>query len=68
MSTSLLTDLVIASAGDDKKIYLCNKNGQSMGFIPPGNDLVDDTEVAILSSFFPARYEHVLAANFKNII
>ncbi|URE46665.1 WD domain, G-beta repeat [Musa troglodytarum] len=39
------TNLVVASAGDDKKITLWNKNGQSMGSIPPsGNDLADDIE------------------------
>ncbi|XP_042438507.1 uncharacterized protein LOC122025253 isoform X2 [Zingiber officinale] len=38
-------DLVVASAGDDKKISLWNKNGQSMGSFPShGSDLADDIE------------------------
>ncbi|RWW23014.1 hypothetical protein GW17_00012754, partial [Ensete ventricosum] len=42
----MLVDLVVASAGDDKKITLWNKNGQSMGSIPPsGHDLADDIEI-----------------------
>lgn len=49
----MLVDLVVASAGDDKKITLWNKNGQSMGSIPPsGNDLADDIEVATWLSNF----------------
>ncbi|CAL9180671.1 unnamed protein product [Musa hybrid cultivar] len=47
------TNLVVASAGDDKKITLWNKNGQSMGSIPPsGNDLADDIEESINSISF----------------
>ncbi|XP_042415385.1 uncharacterized protein LOC122004585 [Zingiber officinale] len=39
------TNLVVASAGDDKKISLWNKNGQSMGSFPShGSDLADDIE------------------------
>ncbi|KAG6495225.1 hypothetical protein ZIOFF_043019 [Zingiber officinale] len=39
-------DLVVASAGDDKKISLWNKNGQSMGSFPShGSDLADDIEM-----------------------
>ncbi|KAG6503272.1 hypothetical protein ZIOFF_035583 [Zingiber officinale] len=42
-------DLVIASAGDDKKISLWNKNGQSMGSFPShGSDLADDIEMIAL--------------------
>ncbi|XP_042467292.1 protein NEDD1-like [Zingiber officinale] len=41
-------DLVVASAGDDKKISLWNKNGQSMGSFPShGSDLADDIEESI---------------------
>lgn len=39
-------DLVVASAGDDKKISLWRKNGQSMGTIPlAGTDSGDGIEV-----------------------
>jgi protein NEDD1 len=38
--------LVVASAGDDKRISLWRKNGQSMGTIPvAGSDSVDNIEV-----------------------
>ncbi|WOL09295.1 protein NEDD1 [Canna indica] len=46
------TDLVVASAGEDKKISLWHKNGQSMGSIPTGSDLVDDIEESISSITF----------------
>ncbi|KAG6477411.1 hypothetical protein ZIOFF_066666 [Zingiber officinale] len=52
-------DLVVASAGDDKKISLWNKNGQSMGSFPShGSDLADDIEMSGCHSnhclhFFP---------------
>ncbi|KAG6500273.1 hypothetical protein ZIOFF_040116 [Zingiber officinale] len=43
-------DLVVASAGDDKKISLWNKNGQSMGSFPSHvSDLADDIEKKIAS-------------------
>ena len=43
------SDLVIASAGDDKKITLWQKNGQSMGTIPlTGSESGDNVEVIIL--------------------
>lgn len=39
-------DLVVASAGDDKKISLWRRNGQSMGTIPlAGNEGSDNIEV-----------------------
>lgn len=39
-------DLVVASAGDDKKISLWRKSGQSMGTIPAvGTDSGDNIEV-----------------------
>lgn len=41
-----LADLVVASAGDDKKISLWRKNGLSMGTIPlAGTDSGDNIEV-----------------------
>lgn len=37
---------MVASAGEDKKISLWHKNGQSLGTIPmPGNDASDDIQV-----------------------
>lgn len=48
---SFFSDLVVASAGDDKKISLWRKNGQSMGTIPiAGNDSGDNIEVSWLFS------------------
>ncbi|XP_047336571.1 protein NEDD1-like [Impatiens glandulifera] len=47
------TNLVVASAGDDKKISLWRKNGQSMGTIPlAGNDVGDNIEESIMSIHF----------------
>lgn len=49
------TNLVVASAGDDKKISLWRKNGQSMGTIPmAGTDSGDNIE------------ESIMAINFSN--
>lgn len=43
----LWLDLVVASAGDDKRISLWRKNGQSMGTIPTaGSDSGDNAEVS----------------------
>lgn len=42
----IVADLVVASAGDDKKISLWRKNGHSMGTIPmAGTDSGDNIEV-----------------------
>lgn len=47
----IVADLVVASAGDDKKISLWRKNGQSMGTIPvAGTDSGDNIEVIRLFS------------------
>ncbi|PON65666.1 Guanine nucleotide-binding protein, beta subunit [Trema orientale] len=47
------TNLVVASAGDDKKISLWRKNGQSMGTIPvAGTDSGDNIEESILAISF----------------
>lgn len=44
----ILADLVVASAGDDKKISLWRKIGQSMGTIPvAGTDSGDNIDVSI---------------------
>ncbi|KAK8962983.1 hypothetical protein KSP40_PGU005030 [Platanthera guangdongensis] len=47
------TNLVVASAGEDKKISLWRKNGQSMGTIPlTGTNIGDDIEESIVSITF----------------
>ncbi|KAL5567604.1 hypothetical protein UlMin_024179 [Ulmus minor] len=47
------TNLVVASAGDDKKISLWRKNGQSMGTIPlAGTDSGDNIEESISAISF----------------
>nr|KYP40430.1 Protein NEDD1 [Cajanus cajan] len=47
------TNLVVASAGDDKKISLWRKNGQSMGTIPvAGTDSGDNIEESIMAISF----------------
>ncbi|CAJ2642133.1 unnamed protein product [Trifolium pratense] len=46
------TNLVVASAGDDKRISLWRKNGQSMGTIVAGTDSVDNIEDTILAISF----------------
>lgn len=47
------TNLVVASAGEDKKISLWRKNGQSMGTIPLiGTNIGDDIEESIVSIAF----------------
>ncbi|XP_027941439.1 protein NEDD1 isoform X1 [Vigna unguiculata] len=47
------TNLVVASAGDDKKISLWRKNGHTMGTIPvAGSDSGDNIEESILAISF----------------
>lgn len=47
------TNLVVASAGEDKKISLWRKNGQSMGTIPvAGTDSGDNIEESLLAISF----------------
>ncbi|KAF5729622.1 protein NEDD1 [Tripterygium wilfordii] len=47
------TNLVVASAGEDKKISLWRKNGQSLGTIPvAGTDSGDNIEESILAISF----------------
>lgn len=52
------TNLVVASAGDDKKISLWRKNGQSLGTIPvAGSDGGDNESISTISfSNKPSRY------------
>ncbi|KAF2318913.1 hypothetical protein GH714_011633 [Hevea brasiliensis] len=48
-----LVDLIVASAGEDKKISLWRKNGQIMGTIPvAGTDSGDNIEESILAISF----------------
>ncbi|KDP44868.1 hypothetical protein JCGZ_01368 [Jatropha curcas] len=54
------TNLVVASAGEDKKISLWRKNGQSMGTIPVtgtnGGDNIEESILAISFSSKGSRY------------
>ncbi|KAJ6830884.1 protein NEDD1 [Iris pallida] len=57
------TNLVVASAGDDKKISLWHKNGQSMGTIPlSGNDVGDELEESIASISFSNKGSRYLCS------
>ncbi|CAO2821922.1 unnamed protein product [Amaranthus hypochondriacus] len=57
------TNLVIASAGDDKKITLWQKNGQSMGTIPlTGSESGDSVEEAISSINFSNKSSRYLCS------
>lgn len=50
------TNLVVASAGDDKRISLWRKNGQSMGTIPTaGSDSGDNAEESIFTINFSSK-------------
>lgn len=50
------TNLVVASAGDDKRISLWRKNGQSMGTIPTaGSDSGDNIEESIFTINFSTK-------------
>ncbi|KAH0457621.1 hypothetical protein IEQ34_012936 [Dendrobium chrysotoxum] len=57
------TNLVVASAGDDKKISLWRKNGQSMGTVPlVGTNVGDDIEEAIVSINFSNKSSRYLCS------
>ncbi|XP_056695908.1 protein NEDD1 [Spinacia oleracea] len=57
------TNLVVASAGDDKKITLWRKNGQSMGTIPlSGSESGDNIEEAISSISFSNKTSRYLCS------
>lgn len=44
------TDMVVASAGEDCKISLWMKNGQTVGVVPqPGGEADDSMDVSLLS-------------------
>ncbi|KAL0915397.1 hypothetical protein M5K25_015809 [Dendrobium thyrsiflorum] len=57
------TNLVVASAGEDKKISLWRKNGQSMGTVPlVGTNVGDDIEEAIVSITFSNKSSRYLCS------
>ncbi|XP_054798289.1 protein NEDD1 [Prosopis cineraria] len=57
------TNLVVASAGDDKKISLWHKNGQSMGTIPvAGTDSGDNIEESIMAISFSNKASRYLCS------
>ncbi|XP_058084877.1 protein NEDD1 isoform X1 [Magnolia sinica] len=57
------TNLVVASAGDDKKISLWRKNGQSMGTVPTsGSDVGDNIDESILAISFSNKGSRYLCS------
>ncbi|KAI8564083.1 hypothetical protein RHMOL_Rhmol03G0154900 [Rhododendron molle] len=57
------TNLVVASAGDDKRISLWRKNGQSMGTIPvAGTDSGDNIEESIMAISFSSKGSRYLCS------
>ncbi|KAF7816390.1 protein NEDD1 [Senna tora] len=57
------TNLVVASAGDDKKISLWRKNGHNMGTIPvAGTDSGDNIEESILALSFSNKASRYLCS------
>ncbi|XAR66231.1 hypothetical protein NMG60_11012384 [Bertholletia excelsa] len=57
------TNLVVATAGDDKKISLWRKNGQSMGTIPvAGADSGDSIEESIMAVSFSNKGSRYLCS------
>ncbi|KAF2296147.1 hypothetical protein GH714_036352 [Hevea brasiliensis] len=53
IGVSSFVDLVVASVGEDKKISLWRKNGQSMGTVPvAGTDTGDNIEESIMAIAF----------------
>ncbi|KAG6670166.1 protein NEDD1 isoform X2 [Carya illinoinensis] len=57
------TNLVVASAGDDKKISLWRKNGQSMGTIPvAGTDSGDNIEESIMAISFSNKVSRYICS------
>ncbi|KAG5533350.1 hypothetical protein RHGRI_027518 [Rhododendron griersonianum] len=57
------TNLVVASAGDDKKISLWRKNGESMGTIPmAGTDTIDNIEETIMAISFSNKSSRYLCS------
>ncbi|KAF5467362.1 hypothetical protein F2P56_017190 [Juglans regia] len=57
------TNLVVASAGDDKKISLWRKNGQGMGTIPvAGTDSGDNIEESIMAISFSNKVSRYICS------
>lgn len=57
------TNLVVASAGDDKKIALWRKNGQSMGTVPlSGSDVGDNIDESISAISFSNKGSRYLCS------
>lgn len=57
------TNMVMASAGDDKKISLWRKNGQSMGTIPvAGADSGDNIEESIMAISFSNKVSRYICS------
>ncbi|ONK62031.1 uncharacterized protein A4U43_C08F36080 [Asparagus officinalis] len=57
------TNLVVASAGDDKKISLWRKNGESMGSVPfSGNENGDDLEESVVTISFSNKSSRYLCS------
>nr|CAD1839338.1 unnamed protein product [Ananas comosus var. bracteatus] len=57
------TNLVVASAGDDKKISLWHKKGQNIGVVPlAGSDLGDDIEESIVAVSFSNKGSRYLCS------
>lgn len=57
------TNLVVASAGDDKKISLWRKNGHSMGTIPvAGTDSGDNIEESIMAISFSNKVSRYICS------
>ncbi|XP_077216700.1 transducin/WD40 repeat-like superfamily protein [Tasmannia lanceolata] len=57
------TNLVVASAGDDKKISLWRKNGQSMGTVPlSGSDIRENIDESIFTISFTNKSSRYLCS------
>lgn len=57
------TNLVVASAGEDRKISLWMKNGQTVGAVPQsGNDLGDYVDESILAICFSSKGSRYLCS------
>lgn len=64
----VVLDLVVASAGDDKKISLWRKNGQALGTIPAaGSDSGDSIEVIFVALFLFLPFRFWIIGNHVNM-
>lgn len=63
------TNLVVASAGDDKKISLWRRNGQSMGTIPlAGNEGSENIEESISSISFSNKGSRYICSGSGQVV